>query len=99
MFKMWVTAELDFLCICLTWCFICAGSSDSQELSWLGIIHVHDVARAHILVYETADAKGRHLCTNGITHFSDLAEEVAQMYPQYNVYRCMHAVVFSIVSF
>lgn len=63
------------------------GSSDSQELSWLGIIHVHDVARAHILVYETADAKGRHLCTNGIIHFSDLAEEVAQMYPQYNVYR------------
>eukprot|EP00250_Pteridium_aquilinum_P009799 c18945_g1_i1 orf=390-1280(-) len=33
------------------------------------------------------DAKGRYLCTEGIIHFSDLAEEVAQMYPMYNVYR------------
>eukprot|EP00250_Pteridium_aquilinum_P009800 c18945_g1_i2 orf=390-1370(-) len=63
------------------------GGSDPQELTWLGTVHVADVAQAHILLYESADAKGRYLCTEGIIHFSDLAEEVAQMYPMYNVYR------------
>lgn len=63
------------------------GVPDTQELTWLGIVHVQDIARAQILLYETPSAKGRHLCTDAITHFSDLAEQVAQMYPQYNVFR------------
>ena len=64
-----------------------SGSSDKQELSWLGIVHVEDVARAQILLYESPNAKGRHLCTEEITHFSDFAEEVSQLYPHFNVYK------------
>ncbi|MCO5569054.1 hypothetical protein L7F22_022760 [Adiantum nelumboides] len=63
------------------------GDPDTQGDNWLGVVSVKDVAEAHILLYETSHAKGRHLCTEGIYRFSDLAEELAQMYPQYNVYR------------
>ena len=64
-----------------------SGSTDKQELSWLGIVHVEDVVRAQILLYESPNAKGRHLCTEEITHFSDFAEEVSQLYPHFNVYK------------
>ncbi|KAI5059205.1 hypothetical protein GOP47_0026035 [Adiantum capillus-veneris] len=63
------------------------GDPDTQGDNWLGVVSVKDIAEAHILLYETAHAKGRHLCSEGIYQFSDLAEELAQMYPQYNVYR------------
>ncbi|MCO5553993.1 hypothetical protein L7F22_007519 [Adiantum nelumboides] len=62
-------------------------ASNPQTFTWLGIVNVQDVARAHILLFETPTAKGRHLCTSAITHFSDFADKVAQLYPQYNVYR------------
>ncbi|MCO5584009.1 hypothetical protein L7F22_037928 [Adiantum nelumboides] len=63
------------------------GASDPQTFTWLGIVNVQDVARAHILLFETPTAEGRHLCTSAITHFSDFADKVAELYPQYNVYR------------
>lgn len=53
----------------------------------MGCVHVKDVAMAHILLYENKSAAGRHLCCKDITHFSDLATKVAQLYPQYNVPR------------
>ena len=64
-----------------------SGSTEKHELSWLGIVHVEDVARAQILLYESPNAKGRHLCTEEISHFSDFAEEVSQLYPHFNVYK------------
>ncbi|KAH7351847.1 hypothetical protein KP509_19G016900 [Ceratopteris richardii] len=63
------------------------GDRSTQANTWLGVVHVKDVARALILLYETAHAEGRHLCTETISHFSDFAEEVSQIYPQYNVHR------------
>uniref|UniRef100_A0A0C9RHH0 TSA: Wollemia nobilis Ref_Wollemi_Transcript_21970_1125 transcribed RNA sequence n=1 Tax=Wollemia nobilis TaxID=56998 RepID=A0A0C9RHH0_9CONI len=63
------------------------GSQDNQSNYWLGCVHVEDVAKAHILLYETPSAAGRHLCTNGIIHFSDFAEVVAEICPEYPVHR------------
>ncbi|KAI5054310.1 hypothetical protein GOP47_0030798, partial [Adiantum capillus-veneris] len=60
---------------------------DLQELTWLGCVYVKDVARAQILLYESPRAKGRYLCTQEIFPFNEFVEEVAQMYPQYNVSR------------
>ncbi|XP_020571401.1 cinnamoyl-CoA reductase 2 [Phalaenopsis equestris] len=63
------------------------GSKDTQEFHWLGCVHVRDVAAAQVLLLETPNASGRYLCTNGIYQFKDFAESVAQLCPNYGVYR------------
>ena len=63
------------------------GSRDTQEYHWLGAVHVRDVARAQVLLYETPTAAGRYLCTNGIYQFSSFAKTVSELYPDFPIYR------------
>lgn len=64
-----------------------AGSTETYEDYYIGCVHVKDVALAHILVYENPTATGRHICTESISHYGDLAAKVAELYPEYNVPR------------
>ncbi|XP_058089472.1 phenylacetaldehyde reductase-like [Magnolia sinica] len=61
------------------------GCTDTFENFYLGAVHVKDVALAHILAYENPSASGRHLCAEALTHFSDFAAKVKELYPEYNV--------------
>lgn len=61
------------------------GSTDDNKDMYMGCAYVKDVALAHILAYETPSASGRHLCVESISHFSDFAAKVAELYPEYNV--------------
>ncbi|XP_058075100.1 phenylacetaldehyde reductase-like [Magnolia sinica] len=61
------------------------GCTDTYENFYLGAVHVKDVALAHILAYENPSASGRHLCAEALTHFSDFAAKVKELYPEYNV--------------
>ncbi|GFP80430.1 cinnamoyl-coa reductase 1 [Phtheirospermum japonicum] len=63
------------------------GSKDTQEYHWLGAVHVRDVAEAQILLFETPNASGRYLCTNGIYQFGDFAEKVSKLFPEFPVHR------------
>lgn len=63
------------------------GSKDTQEYHWLGAVHVKDVAKAQVLLFENPAASGRHLCTNGIYQFSSFAERVSQLFPEFPVHR------------
>ncbi|TKY72326.1 Cinnamoyl-CoA reductase 2 [Spatholobus suberectus] len=63
------------------------GSRETQEYHWLGAVHVRDVAKAHVLLYETPTAAGRYLCTNGIYQFSSFAEVVSELYPDFPIHR------------
>lgn len=63
------------------------GSTDTHKHHWLGAVHVRDVARAQVLLYETPLAAGRHLCTNGIYQFRDFADKVSELYPEFPVHR------------
>jgi len=63
------------------------GSKDTQEYHWLGAVHVKDVARAQVLLFETPAASGRYLCTNGIYQFGDFAAKVSELFPEYPVHR------------
>lgn len=63
------------------------GSQDTQEYHWLGAVHVKDVARAQVLLFENPAASGRHLCTNGIYQFGDFAAKVHELFPEYPVHR------------
>ncbi|CAI0438455.1 unnamed protein product [Linum tenue] len=63
------------------------GARDTQEYHWLGAVHVRDVAKAQVLLYETPAASGRYLCTNGIYQFRDFADRVSKLFPEFPVYR------------
>lgn len=63
------------------------GCTATYEDFFMGLVHVKDVALAHILVYENNSAKGRHMCVEAITHYGDFAAKVAELYPEYNVPR------------
>lgn len=62
-------------------------SKDTQEYHWLGAVHVKDVAKAQLLLFETPTASGRYLCTNGIYQFSDFAAKVSKLFPEFPVHR------------
>lgn len=63
------------------------GSTDTQEYHWLGAVHVRDVAKAQVLLYETPAASGRYLCTNGIYQFGDFAQRVIKLFPKFPIHR------------
>ncbi|VFR00696.1 unnamed protein product [Cuscuta campestris] len=63
------------------------GCTETYEDFFMGSVHFKDVALAHILVYENASAKGRHLCVEAISHFGDFAAKVAELYPEYTIPR------------
>ncbi|PQQ20540.1 cinnamoyl-CoA reductase 2 [Prunus yedoensis var. nudiflora] len=63
------------------------GSDDTQEYHWLGAVHVQDLAKAQLLLFETPAASGRYLCTNGIFQFSHFADTVSKLYPQFPLHR------------
>ncbi|MQL74908.1 hypothetical protein Taro_007283, partial [Colocasia esculenta] len=63
----------------------CTGCQEEYLNFYMGSVHVKDVALAHILLYESPSASGRHLCVESIAHWSDFAAKVAQLYPEYKV--------------
>ena len=67
------------------------GSEDTQEYHWLGAVHVKDVAKAQVLLFEIPTASGRYLCTNGIYQFGDFAARVSRLFPELPVHRSVLA--------
>lgn len=63
------------------------GSKDTQEYHWLGAVHVRDVAKVQVLLFETSAASGRYLCTNGIYQFADFAKKVSELFPEFPIHR------------
>merc|ERR1711915_58887 len=63
------------------------GGTEGCQNFYMGCVHVKDVAEGHILLYETPSASGRHLCVEATNHWSDFAEMVAKLYPEYKIHR------------
>lgn len=74
------------------------GSKDPQEFHWLGAVHVKDVAKAQVLLFESPAASGRYLCTNGIYQFSEFAERVSKLFPKFPVHRFVSLITLCSVS-
>lgn len=47
----------------------------------LSYVDVHDVAEAHVLVYESAEAKGRYIAAAETVHWSDVVEVIKSRRP------------------
>lgn len=63
------------------------GSKDTQDYHWLGAVHVRDVAKAQLLLFESPAASGRHICINGIYQYGDFAKLVSKLFPEFPVHR------------
>ncbi|KAH9684300.1 Epimerase domain-containing protein [Citrus sinensis] len=65
--------------------YVNASGAVLQRL--LQAVHVKDVAKAQVLLFETSAASGRYLCTNGIYQFAEFAEKVSKLFPEYPIHR------------
>ncbi|MCO5555378.1 hypothetical protein L7F22_008924 [Adiantum nelumboides] len=57
------------------------GSTSAYANAAPGWVHVKDVAAAHILAYEVAEASGRYICAESIIHYKWIVEMLQTLYP------------------
>lgn len=53
--------------------------------SRMGLVHIDDVAAAHILVFEKAEAQGRYLCSYTVLENYELAQFLRNRYPDLKI--------------
>ncbi|KAH7426280.1 hypothetical protein KP509_11G093700 [Ceratopteris richardii] len=61
------------------------GSTFSRGNTTLGIVDVRDVAKAHLLAYETEAASGRYLCRGEPVTKAAMVEILRRLYPDYPI--------------
>lgn len=49
------------------------------------MVHVDDVASAHVFLFESTEAKGRYLCSALEVKYEDLCEFLRRRYPQFEM--------------
>ncbi|CAK9322454.1 unnamed protein product [Citrullus colocynthis] len=59
------------------------GSAKTYVNAVQGYVDVKDVAKAHILVYETPSASGRYICVESMLHRGELVDILKNFFPQY----------------
>uniref|UniRef100_A0A0D6QYS3 NAD-dependent epimerase/dehydratase domain-containing protein n=1 Tax=Araucaria cunninghamii TaxID=56994 RepID=A0A0D6QYS3_ARACU len=59
------------------------GSAKTYVNATQAYVDVRDVAKAHVLVYETPCASGRYLCAESGLHRGELVDLLAEMLPHY----------------
>ncbi|CAI0470978.1 unnamed protein product [Linum tenue] len=60
-----------------------AGWVNTYANAVQGYVHVRDVARAHVLVFEAQSASGRYLCVDSVIHRGEVVDILAEMFPEY----------------
>ncbi|KAI4354887.1 hypothetical protein L6164_003712 [Bauhinia variegata] len=51
----------------------------------MNLVHVEDVARAHIYLLEHPIPKGRYICSTGPTHIEEMHQLLSVKYPEYQI--------------
>ncbi|XP_047942148.1 phenylacetaldehyde reductase-like [Salvia hispanica] len=60
---------------------------DFNKSFFMALVHVKDVALAHLLLYENTSAAGRHLCVESLSRYGEFAEQMERTYPEYKLPR------------
>ena len=61
------------------------GSAKTYVNAVQGYVDVKDVAKAHVLVYETPSASGRYICVESMLHRGELVEILTKFFPEYPI--------------
>ncbi|XP_073269124.1 cinnamoyl-CoA reductase 1-like [Primulina huaijiensis] len=61
------------------------GSAKTYANSIQAYVHVKDVALAHILLFESPAASGRHLCAESVLHRAEVVDILAKFFPEYPI--------------
>lgn len=61
--------------------------NDFADGFFMALVHVKDVALAHLLLYENTSAAGRHLCVESLSRYDDFTEKMGKLYPEYKLPR------------
>ncbi|XP_062221603.1 cinnamoyl-CoA reductase 1-like [Phragmites australis] len=61
------------------------GTKKSYPNAVAAYVDVRDVARAHVLAYESPDARGRYLCIGTVMHRAQLIGMLRELFPQYPI--------------
>ena len=65
---------------------ICTGNQhEYSSLLNISMVHVDDVARAHIFLLEYLDAKGRYNCSADTISLLKMAEILSAKYPEFPI--------------
>ena len=49
------------------------------------MVHIDDVARAHIFLLEHPEAKGRYICSKDTITMEEMSEFLSAKYPEYSI--------------
>lgn len=60
-----------------------SGSAKTYANAVQGYVDVRDVAKAHVLVYETPSASGRFICVESMLHRGELVGILVELFPEY----------------
>ncbi|KAF3325855.1 cinnamoyl-CoA reductase 2-like protein [Carex littledalei] len=61
------------------------GSAKTYVNASQAYVHVMDVAKAHVKVYETPEANGRYICAESTLHRGELCGTLAKLFPEYPI--------------
>ncbi|KAI6706641.1 hypothetical protein NL676_009603 [Syzygium grande] len=51
----------------------------------VSLVHVDDVARAHIFLFEHPDAKGRYICSSATMTIEEMSKFLSERYPEFQI--------------
>lgn len=63
----------------------CAGEKNPFGASRIHMVHVDDVARAHIFLLEHPNPRGRYNCSPFIATVEEIAELLSAKYPKFQI--------------
>ncbi|KAG8391661.1 hypothetical protein BUALT_Bualt01G0210500 [Buddleja alternifolia] len=85
----WITGP--FICshlpdsVHVAMALILGNKENYQYLKSISLVHIDDVARAHIHLFEYPEAKGRYLCVALKVTIEELCELISARYPEYQL--------------
>ncbi|XP_061348611.1 vestitone reductase-like [Gastrolobium bilobum] len=65
--------------------FLLFGDKNPLTASRTHVVHVDDVARAHIFLLEHPNPKGRYNCSQGVVTVEEIAEILSTKYPEFQI--------------
>ncbi|PIN25767.1 Flavonol reductase/cinnamoyl-CoA reductase [Handroanthus impetiginosus] len=73
----------ESVCICMALIF--GDKKNCERLMRTCLVHVDDVARAHIHLFEYPNAKGRYICSSNDITIDELHQLLSARYPQFQI--------------